>query len=81
MMFNTKYNGILPKPEIIEDGKEYWNGNIVILVIAIIIGFICFKKYTDFSFAALVLLVLSSIHRNVTQTQRNLQPFLYNLVL
>ena len=33
MMFNSKYNGLLPKPEIIEDGKEYWSGNQVFSLI------------------------------------------------
>ena len=27
MMFKKDYNGELPKPDIIEDGKEYWTGN------------------------------------------------------
>ena len=27
MMFKKNFDGKLPKPDIIEDNKEYWNGN------------------------------------------------------
>ena len=33
MMFDNKYNGKLPTPEISENGKEYWSGNQVFSLI------------------------------------------------